>query len=157
MPSVSRALPLLNLLLPGAGLLIAGNLVAGLLLLVPTVILIALMLGVLGLFTLAAAVPILGVLALLYAALAGLAGVWWWHLARRRIYDPVQVRALHRTAVTAYLQGRSAEAVVTAHRLVAAAPEEAGTWRFLALLAGDAGDAVLAKRALAKALLIENR
>ena len=55
MPTASRAsswrLPLLNSLLPGAGLLITGRLNSGLLLLVPTVIQLALILGVLAIFT----------------------------------------------------------------------------------------------------------
>ncbi len=161
MPTASRAsswrLPLLNCVLPGAGLLITGRLNAGLLLLVPTVILIALILGVLAIFTRAAAWPLIGGFVSAYAALALIASGWWWWLRRRATFDPVAVRALHRLAAIAYLQGRSNEAVTLARRLVAAAPEESGTWNFLALVASDAGDARTAARAEARATAIDLR
>lgn len=147
----------LNVALPGAGLLIDGQLAAGLLLLVPSIIVLALTLGVLGLFTTAAAVPIIGVFAAVYAVLALIAGGWWWRCLRRRRYDPHQVRLLHREACAAWLQGRATEALAKARGLVAIAPEEPGAWRFLALVAGDAGDTTTARRAEARAQSIDER
>lgn len=150
-------LPVLNVALPGSGLLIDGHLGAGLGLLVPAVVLIALAIGALGLFTVALGVTVIGWLALLYAILALIAGGLWWLNASRRHYDPTQVRALHREAAKAYLTSQTDVALAKAHALTKAAPEEAGTWRFLALVAGDAGDASLAKRAEARALAIDER
>ena len=147
----------MNLVLPGAGLLIAGYLLPGLLLLVPTVILIALILGVLAIFVSSAAWPIVGVLSLLYLTLAAIAGGWWWWLAQRRHIDPMKVRALHRSAAIAYLQGRDAEALTAARQLVSAAPEESGAWHFLALVATAAKDPSLARRATAKGHAIDDR
>ena len=147
----------MNLVLPGAGLLIAGYLLPGLLLLVPTVILIALILGVLAVFVSSAAWQIVGVLSLLYLVLALIAGGCWWWLARRRQIDPTKVRALHRTAAIAYLQGRDAEALSAARDLVGAAPEESGAWHFLALVATAANDSTLARRATAKGHAIDER
>lgn len=147
----------LNVALPGAGLLIDGQLAAGLLLLVPSIILLALALGVLGLFTAAAALPIVGTLVAVYAVLSLVAGGWWWRCLRRRRYDPQQVRLLHREACAAWLQGRAAEALTKSRGLVAIAPEESGAWRFLALVAGDAGDATTARRAEARAQSIDDR
>ena len=150
-------LPVLNAALPGAGLLIAGHLVAGLMLLTPTVVVLALVIAVIGLFTWEAAVPFVLGLTLCYALLAAGAVLWWWRCARRLRFDPAAVRLLHRSACAAWLQGRSAEALAGAHRLTGLAPEEAGTWRFLALVAGDAGDQRTARKAEARAAAIDDR
>ena len=151
-------LAVLNVLLPGAGLLIAGHLGAGLALLVPSVVVLALVVGVLGLFaTAAAALPLLlGLLGgeLLLAATAG--GLWWWYDRRGR-YDPLVVRSLHRQAAAAYLRNERPAAMAKALALTRAAPEEAGTWRFLALVAADAGDQPLAARAERRAQAIDDR
>ena len=148
---------MVTLVLPGAGLVVAGHLLPGLLLLVPTVILIALILGVLALFISSAAWPIAASLFSLYIALSVIAGSWWWWQSRRGRIDPTKVRALHRTAAIAYLQGRNAEAVTTARELVAAAPQESGAWHFLALVATAANDPALARRATAKGRAIDER
>jgi len=153
----SWRLAIVNLVLPGAGLLIAGHLLPGLLLLVPTVILIALILGVLAVFVSSAAWPIAGLFSVIYLALALIAGGWWWWQSRRGQIDPAQVRALHRTAAIAYLQGRDADAVTTARALVVIAPEESGAWHFLALVATAANDPALARRATAKGRAIDDR
>lgn len=153
----SWRLVMVNLVLPGAGLVVAGHLLPGLLLLVPTVILIALILGVLALFISSAAWPIAASLFSLYIALSVIAGSWWWWQSRRGRIDPTKVRALHRTAAIAYLQGRNAEAVTTARELVAAAPQESGAWHFLALVATAANDPALARRATAKGRAIDER
>ena len=150
-------LPLLNIALPGSGLLIAGHLGMGLALLVLAVIALSLAIGAVGLFTTAVSGIIIAWLAAGYAGLAVIAGTCWWRLARRQQYDPAHVRALHRAACTAYLTNKPEIAVAQAHALTKAAPEEAGTWRFLALVAADAGQSALAKRAEAKALAIDNR
>ena len=152
-----RRLALVNLALPGAGLLIAGYLLPGLLLLVPTVILIALIIGSLAIFTAAAAWPIAGTLAVVYVLLMAIAGGWWWRQARRLHIDPVAVRALHRTAVIAYLQSRDGEALAGAQRLVASAPEESGAWHFLALVATAANHPAVARRATARGRSIDDR
>jgi hypothetical protein len=150
-------LPVLNAALPGAGLLIAGHLVAGLVTLIPAIVLLALILAVIGLFSWEAATPILGILGACYALLAAGAALWWWRCARRQRFDPTAVRLVHRTACAAFLQGRSAEALAGAQQLTGMAPEEAGTWRFLALVAGDAGDQRTARRAEARATAIDDR
>ncbi len=146
-----------NSLLPGAGLVIAGHLAAGLFLLVPAVLVLALLALALALFTVTAALPIAGILAIVYALLAAAAAGWWWRCARRRRFDPARVRALHLVAATAYLQNRSAEALAAARAVTAAAPEEAGAWRFLALVAADAGDPVTARAAERRAQHIDDR
>ena len=150
-------LALLNLALPGAGLLIAGHLVPGLVLLVPTVILLALIIGTLALFTSAAAWPMVMTLALIYGLLALSAGGWWWRQARRLRIDPQAVRALQRTAVIAYLQRRDGEALSAAQRLVTLAPEESGAWHFLALVATAAKHPAVARRATARGRSIDDR
>ena len=150
-------LPVLNAALPGSGLLIAGHLVAGLLLLIPTIVILALVIAVVGLFSWEAAEPFLLSLSLGYALLATGAALWWRRCARRQRFDPTAVRQLHRSACAAWLQGRSAEALAGAHRLTGLAPEEAGTWRFLALVAGDAGDQRTARKAEARAAAIDDR
>ena len=153
----SWRLTIVNLVLPGAGLVIAGHLLPGLLLLVPTVILIALIVGVLAIFISSAAWPIASFFFVIYAGLSLIAGSWWWWQSRRGRIDPAKVRALHRTAAIAYLQGRNAEAVTTARELVAAAPQESGAWHFLALVATAANDPALARRATAKGRAIDER
>jgi hypothetical protein len=152
-----RRLCAVNVLLPGAGLLIAGRMVSGLFLLLPTILLLALMLGVLGLFSSEAAWGILVWLALPYGVLAAFAGAWWWACTRREHYDPAEVRRVHREAAAAYLQGQQAAALAGATRLTRLAPEEAGTWHFLALIASDAGNAALARKAAARAAAIDDR
>ena len=147
----------LNLALPGAGLLIAGRLAVGLLLLVPVIILLALILGTLAVFTRGAAWPIVGTFATCYAVLAALAGGLWWWFAQRERFDPAAVRALHRESATAYLQGKRDVALTKAKALVIAAPEESGAWRFLALVAADAGDHPTARRAEQRAQTIDER
>jgi hypothetical protein len=138
-------------------LLIAGHLIAGLAMLIPTIVLLALMLAVLGLFSWEAATPILGLLVSGYALLAVGASLWWWRCVRRQRFDPLAVRLVHRTACGAFLQGRTAAALAGARQLTGMAPEEAGTWRFLALVAGDAGDQRTASRAQARAAAIDDR
>lgn len=150
-------LPALNLVLPGAGLLIAGHLWSGLLLLVPTVVLLGLALTACGLAELSLVWPLLLIFAGLYVGLALIAGGRWWWLDRRRRFNPTHIRALHREATIAYLQGRAGEAQVTAQRLARSAPEEAGAWRFLALVAAEAGDQPTATRATARGLAIDER
>jgi membrane protein implicated in regulation of membrane protease activity len=150
-------LPALNLVLPGAGLLIAGHLWSGLLLLIPSILVVGLALAAWGLASFAVALPLLGFCAGIQVALGAVASLRWWWLARRRHFDPTHIRALHREATIAYLQGRAAEAQATAKRLAAAAPEEAGAWRFLALVAAEAGDSTTARRADARALAIDER
>lgn len=147
----------MNLVLPGAGLVVVGHLLPGLLLLVPTVVLIALILGVLALFVASAAWPIVGFLSAIYVVLSLIACGWWWWQSRRGRIDPTRVRALHRTAAIAYLQGRDSDAVTSARELVAAAPEESGAWHFLALVATAAKDPTLARRATAKGRAIDER
>ena len=147
----------MNLVLPGAGLLIAGHLLPGLLLLVPTVVLIALIVGALALFVASAAWSIVGFLSAIYVFLSLIAGTWWLWQSRRGRIDPAKVRALHRTAAIAYLQGRDTDAVTSARELVAAAPEESGAWHFLALVATAAKDPALARRASAKGRAIDER
>lgn len=150
-------LPALNLVLPGAGLLIAGHLWSGLALLIPTVVVIGLALTACGLAELSLVWPLLVIFAGIHLGLALIAGGRWWWLDRRRRFDPAQVRALHREATIAYLQGRATEAQATAQRLARSAPEEAGAWRFLALVAAEAGDQSTAARAAARALAIDER
>ena len=150
-------MPLVNVALPGSGLLIAGHVGVGLGLLACAIVLLSLAIGAFGLFTMAVSVTIIGWLASLYAGLAAIAGGCWWRQARRQHYDPAQVRQLHRAACTAYLTDQPAVALVKAHALTRAAPEEAGTWRFLALVAADSGNHALAIRAEAQATAIENR
>ena len=150
-------LPVLNAALPGSGLLIAGHLVAGVVLLIPTIVVLALVIAVIGLFSWGAALPFLLGLSLGYALCAAGATLWWWRCARRLRFDPAAVRLAHRSACAAFLQGRSTEALAGAQQLTGMAPEEAGTWRFLALVAGDAGDQRTARRAEARATAIDDR
>lgn len=150
-------MPLLNMALPGSGLLIAGHVGPGLALLVGAILLISVAIGAVGLFTTAVSFVILGWLTCFYAGLAAIAGGWWWRQARRLRYDPTQVRQLHRAACAAYLTDQPAVALAKAHALTRAAPEEAGTWRFLALVAADSGQQTLAKRAEAQAIAIDHR
>jgi len=154
--STMRAL-LPDLLLPGSGLFLAGRLVAGLALLVawlpvPTVLLVA---GVLVAEPGASWLRLLACGWWLGLALVAVGLHLWWQ--RRQHIDPTQVRALHAAACAHWLNGRYEPAVSGARALVRAAPEESGAWRFLALVARDAGIQGLARRATRQAEAIEQR
>ena len=152
-----RFLALLNLGLPGAGLVVRGHLGTGILLLVPTILVMAVMGLAAGLLAAPLASAVLGVLAGLWVLLALIAGALWWRQDRRERLDPVAVRALHREAVAAWLADRLPEALTAARSLVVAAPEEPGAWELLSRIAGDAGEPALARRATRRAIAIEAR
>jgi hypothetical protein len=151
-----RALPVINLLLPGTGLIVGGRLPMGVPLLVLAVIVLSLALGILGLFSWSAALPLVGVLLIAYAGLALIAGGLDWWCRRRSRIDPVRVRALHREACVAFLTG-AADALPRARALIAAAPEESGAWRFLALVARERGEAAVAAKAESRADALDQR
>lgn len=141
------ALFTLNLLLPGSGLLVRGRLLPGLILLAPVPLLAALLLGAGIVAAPPVAAPIRLAVCSAWALLALLAALVWWWTARRTRFDPAAVRAAHRQACAAWLQGRPEQALTGAQELVRLAPEEAGAWGFLALVGESAGQPALAERA----------
>ena len=154
-------LRMVNAALPGSGLVIMGYLGLGLPLLLATIPLFAVMIATLFLLVGPFAHQVQGWVAIVYLVLSLISVVGGaWH-ARRRQIDPQRVRALHKEACAQWLTARTPEslavALVSAQRLVDAAPEEAGSWRFLARIAQDAGVLGLAKRADARADAIELR
>ncbi len=156
MGAAHPSLVLLNLLVPGAGLLVAGRVAIGAALLLPAILVAAVAGLAAGVLARPLAVPVLlGCLSawLVLAAVAG--GIWWWW-ARRCAIDPVHVRALHREAAGAWLRG-DGSALAAARRLADAAPEEPGAWRLLALIARDQGDVRTGRAAERRAAAIEAR
>ena len=139
-------LGLVNGLVPGAGLVVEGDLLTGVPLLLASVVVMAvaglaaaLLAGGLAtqvLLGCLAAWLVLGVVA---------TGGWWFRMRRLRI-DPEEVRRLHREALSAWLRGEPG-AIPAARRLTRAAPAHPGAWRVLERLAHDAGDTALARRA----------
>ena len=151
----STSILVLDTVLPGSGLILAGYIGWGIALLAPTSVEIAL--GLLTLMVWPNPLPVLLILGGVHLLLAGIAhGKHWWQDRRSRL-DPTRVRDLHRRSCAAYLNGKSAEALALAQDLVRAAPEESGAWRFLAMVAGDHGDSRLAVRASKRAQAIEDR
>ena len=150
------ALVLLNLLVPGAGLVVAGRLTIGVVLLLPTVLVVAVAGLAAGILVRPLAVPVLFGCLAAWSILAVISGLVWWWWARRCRIDPVRVRLLHREAAGAWLRGE-ATALAAARRLAAAAPEEPGAWRLLALIARDQGEPATVRAAERRAAAIEAR
>lgn len=141
----------IDLVLPGAALVVAGRLAWGLPLLALAVGCWALALLAAGLalalgggFLLARVLPWAGVLHLA-AALAALALRRRW--AARPAADREQLHALARAACRAWLRGEP-DAAARARALTAAAPNDPRAWRLAALLTGD-------RRAAARAQALE--
>lgn len=158
---MARWSSLLNVVLPGSGLLIGGRIGWGLTLLLPTILLIAVDAAGFALLAGPFGQRVLLISGSLHVVLAMVAvGLDWYFLRRSRI-DPQRVRALHREACRCWLQARTpealAQALFAARTVVEAAPEESGAWRFLARVAGDAGDSALARRAESRADAIDLR
>jgi hypothetical protein len=153
MPPAARRV--LNVLLPGCGLVLRGRLTAGMPLLVA-----ALALATLALIALLAPLPGFDAGFALWA-LAGYLGfgavaaaaLWAWE--RGAQLDPAAVRAIHHRLASAYLRGDHPAARAAADELVRAAAREPGAWSLLALTAGAAGDAATAARARRRAQSLE--
>ncbi len=158
---MARLLFVLNGILPGSGLLIGGRLGWGLALLLPTIPLIAVEVAGFALLAGPFAQRVLEIAWAIHAGLALLAIGLDVFFTRRAHIDPQRVRELHREACRRWLQARTPEslalALTAARAVVAAAPEESGAWRFLARVAGDAGDSLLARRAESRADAIDLR
>lgn len=131
-----RPATILDATIPGSGLLLDGRLAAGLPLLAPTAICLALLIiaaaigGAIGAWVIPRIIPAYLVLAL---AALGLR----WHFARLARIDPVRAKELARSAAKAWLRGQDAEAAAAARQLVQAAPEVANAWRMLGMVTGD--------------------
>ncbi len=146
----------LNLILPGSGLIAEGFIFRGTALLALFVVTTAVLLVAPAL----AEPEQVGRVRLVGASLAATTMVAAfaeaWRQALRRRIDPGRVRELHRMVAKSYLTG-DAQARVQAEALVAAAPEEPGTHRILALVARAGKDEATALRAEATAAAIEAR
>lgn len=147
---------LLNLILPGAGVILLGRLLSGAL---------CLLLAMLCLALLALShVVAVDVFAdqLLWLGLAGygllnlLSSGWLWWRRRKPGWDARQLRQLHSRCSRAYLCGDLNQAVDTARQLCRLAGELVGSWQLLAMIADAQGDQRLAGRARQRAEAIQN-
>jgi len=139
--------PILNLVLPGCGLVLRDRVIAGLVLLVAALALLA----VAVLAPLAATPAFAGRVVVVagagYLVLAALAGGLWWWWEREHHVDRSAVLRRHRAAATAWLGGDPARARSEAEALARQAPGLPGAWQLLAMICRSAGDAAAADRA----------
>ena len=152
-----RRLMVLNLALPGAGLVVRGHLALGIALVLPALLTLAVAALAAGILVRPLAFSVVTTCLGIWATLSVIAATLWWRQDQREHLDPVAVRAIHREAAAAWLKEQPAEALAAARRLVVAAPEEPGAWQLLARIAQDAGDPTLARRAARRAATIEAR
>ena len=129
----------LNVLLPGAGLVLRDRLLPGLGLLVVAVVAVAVAVAGWLVATPGFAMQITGLCALGYVVAAALAGGVWWACERSGTDDPELLRLGHHECAAAYLRGDVQGALTSARRLVRVAPRRSGCWRLLALTAAAAG------------------
>jgi hypothetical protein len=144
---------LVNLLLPGVGLVWRGRLVVGLL----AVALVALVLvtAAVGWALTVAGEP--ARLLVWQAAASGWliavvwAATWWWLCERDGPDDPAVYNDCARSAQAALLRGEGDRAVEHAQRVVRGAPRRATAWELLARCAQASGNERLAGRAQKRA------
>jgi hypothetical protein len=147
-----RALHVVNVLVPGSGLLLSGRALSGSLLLTASACCVTAI--ALVLIHLPGLPPLLALEAAgAWPLLALLAGLVLHQALARPPLDGAAVRAAHGAAFAAYLHGRLPEALAAARRLVALAPRETGAWQLLILIAeaqASRDDLARARKALAR-------
>jgi hypothetical protein len=133
------ALPWINLLLPGSGLLVRDHLAVGCTLVLAWFPSVA---GVLG-AELIALDPFAGNIRLAalgwWLVLSAVAGLFWWLWERPYQVDDAALNAVHKEAASAYLRSDWAPALAAARRAVRMAPRHPGAWGLLRLVADGAG------------------
>jgi hypothetical protein len=150
------AVPLLDLLLPGAGLTLRGRLVPGLICLVLAVINVSTV--ILGRILLASALAAQatwwGISVYVLAGLSA-AGMHLWIGRQRAQVDEATLRQEHRRIAAAFLTDRGQEALLGARSLAQRAKREPGAWRLLELVANRNGQAQEAAKAGKRAQSLE--
>ncbi len=146
----------LNIVLPGAGLLLSGRLLSGGLCLLLAMISIAVLLLSHVIAVDAFALRLLWQSLGAYAALSLVSSLWLWWRSRKPRWDAQQLRQLHRDASRAYLCGNQEQALTAARHLTRLAGDVIGSWQLLAIIADTQGDTGLARRARQRALAIHN-
>lgn len=132
-----RWLAVIDTLLPGSGLIIAGRIWPGTVLLAPAIVILSMLLVC---FLVGGAFADWATLRLIpaYTLLSIVTIVLRWRYERRSRLDPLQVKQLARSTAQAWLQGRDEAAATAAQALVRAAPELPNAWRLKAMVTGDA-------------------
>ncbi len=145
----------MNAALPGAGLVLRGDLLLGFAFALAAVVCLAIagLAALIGAPLLAAHTGMVALIAYLALALAAAFTLRLrWPTPR---FDAAAVRARFDVVAHAYLNGRAAEALAEARVLARQAPQEAGAWRLVALTAEAAGDARSTAMARARADALE--
>jgi hypothetical protein len=157
--SSSPELPMvaLNALLPGSGLALRGRLATGLGLLVPALAALSVAVLTVALREWPGAILLSAVAGGCYLTLSILASALWWWYHRPLHRDMDKVHGLYRQAAGAYLRGELPAAVGAAERLAELLPDEAGSWRLLALVARAQGTDTLATNASQRAARLDNQ
>lgn len=145
---------LLNILLPGAGLILRGRFVLG----IVGLVLCMLFIGALILSPLIATPELsaqcLSIVIPAYLVLSVFSSTYLFLISRKPQWDQQQLRQLHQQASGAYLQEQWPQALQAAQQLCKQAGSVIGSWQLLALIADASGDLKLAHKARQRAKLL---
>ncbi len=138
---------LLNILIPGAGLILRGRLWSGSIALLAAMVCLGLLILSPIIATAEFAQSLLLQFGLIYLCLSLLSSLWLWYCTRKPSWDQAELRQLHDQASKAYLLSNYDQAIEVAQRICQQASNLIGSWQLLAIIADAKGDHQLARKA----------
>ena len=148
-----KYLVILNVLVPGSGLLLRDRVLLGCGLLIATICLVAVVIAAPLVMSLAFTKQVLLYAALAYGVLFAVAGLLWWRLEAATPLSDAVLREKHATITKAWLSGMADEARLEARSLVRRARHLPEVWALYALV-HEGKDA---QRAQERALYLRRR
>ena len=147
----------INLILPGAGLILRGRLITGALALVASMVLLGLMILAPLMTTESLGQSLFIKFLLCYVVLSAASCLFHWFTARKHVLDHEQLRRLHQEVCQAYLNNKLDVALTLAQQISKEAASVIGSWQLLALIADAKGDLTLARSARKQAQSIQDQ